>query len=110
MEWLIAHLIGDYLLQNDWMAKGKRVSSSICTVHVFAYMTPFFFIGLSWWQLSLIAVQHWVQDRTHIIVLTLRVTGKGDLIKTPMAPWSIIVIDNIWHIVWIYCVIQMSAL
>lgn len=24
MHWIFAHLIGDYLLQNDWMAKGKN--------------------------------------------------------------------------------------
>ena len=30
MNYLIAHLVGDYLLQNDWMAQGKYA-----TVYVF---------------------------------------------------------------------------
>lgn len=60
MGWLIAHLIGDYVFQNDWMARGKKESSWVGTVHVATYMIPFLFIGLSWWQLLLIAVQHWL--------------------------------------------------
>ncbi len=109
MEWFIAHLIGDYLLQNDWMARGKRDSSLICTVHVMAYIIPFLFINLAWWQISLIAVQHWLQDRTHVIAWTLRVTGKDDFLRSPMAPWSVILTDNIWHILWIFTIIQMDV-
>ncbi len=72
-------------------------------------MIHLLFINLTWWQFSLIAIEHWLQDRTPIIVWTMKVTGKGDLIKTPMAPWSIIVTDNIWHLVWIYAVTQMGT-
>ncbi len=110
MDWLIAHLIGDFLFQNDWMANGKRESSWICTVHVAAYMVPFLFIGLQWWQLGLIASQHWGQDRTKIVVWYLKVCGKGELTTAPLAPWSIIITDNICHLVWIFCVIQMGYL
>ena len=67
MDWVVAFLVGDYLLQNDWMVKGKKKSSWICTVHVFFFMLPFLFLSLSWLQLSLIAIQHWIQDRTNII-------------------------------------------
>jgi hypothetical protein len=24
LPWILAHLIGDYLLQNDWMAENKK--------------------------------------------------------------------------------------
>ncbi len=34
MHWIYAHLIGDYLLQNDWMAKGKKQKSWICAIHI----------------------------------------------------------------------------
>ena len=30
---IIGHLVGDYLLQNDWMALNKKASSLHCAVH-----------------------------------------------------------------------------
>lgn len=105
IHWIFAHLIGDYLIQNDWMAKGKKTSSWICTVHVATYMIPFLFCGLEWWQLAAIAAQHWIQDRTNFVVWMMNATGKGDFAKPPMAPWSIIVIDNIYHVLWIALVV-----
>jgi hypothetical protein len=108
MEWLIAHLVGDFLLQNDWMANGKRESSWICTVHVGLYMAPFLLLNLYWWQLVLIASQHWIQDRTKIVLWYLKLFGKNEFTTTPMAPWSMIVTDNIFHLVWIYGVVQIT--
>ena len=105
MNWIFAHLIGDYLLQNDWMARNKKTSSFACSVHIITYMIPFLFIGLEVWQLLAIAGQHWIQDRTNFVLWFMKVTGKNDFIKPPMAPWSIIVIDNIFHILWIALVI-----
>jgi hypothetical protein len=101
MHFIYAHLIGDYLLQSDWMAKGKKVSSWICLVHIVAYMIPFLFCGLVWWQLLLIGVQHYLQDRTNFIAWLMKIKGSAEFAKPPMAPWSIIVTDNIVHILFI---------
>jgi hypothetical protein len=101
MHWIYAHLIGDYLLQNDWMAKGKNTNSWICTIHVVIYMLPFIFTELAWWKLLLIAVEHWLQDRTDFVLWTMRITGRHEFAAQPLAPWSIIVTDNIFHILWI---------
>ena len=109
MNWLIAHLIGDYVLQNDWMARGKKKSSWICTVHVATYMIPFLFIGLSWWQLSLIAVQHWLQDRSRFVGWYMHVFGKSEFAKPPMAPWSFIVMDNVFHLTWIAVIVGLGT-
>lgn len=103
MNWLIAHLIGDYLLQNDWMAMNKKTSDWACFVHVVLYMIPFLFCGFVWWQLLLIAVQHYALDRTNFVVNFMKWKGSGDFAKN-MAPWSIIITDNVLHIVWIYFV------
>ena len=105
MHWIFAHLIGDYLLQNDWMAKRKKTSSLVCAVHIVTYMLPFFFVEANWWQMTAIAVQHFFQDRTHVIVWLLNHTGKADFAKPPMAPWSIIVVDNIIHVLFISAVL-----
>lgn len=29
MHWIFAHLIGDYIFQNDWMAMNKKVQAFI---------------------------------------------------------------------------------
>jgi len=108
MHWIFAHLIGDYLLQNDWMALGKKRSSWICGVHVFTYMIPFLFCGLEWWQLALIAGQHFAQDRTGFIVWLMKVKGSAGFAQPPMGPWSIIVTDNIIHILWIAAIVRLT--
>lgn len=64
MSPFIAHLVGDFLIQNDWMAVNKARSSVACAVHVLVYMAPFLLCNLEWWQLLLIATQHFLQDRT----------------------------------------------
>jgi len=62
MHWMLAHAIGDFLFQNDWMQK-KTTSSLHAAIHVAAYLIPFAFTGLAWWQVALIGLQHFAQDR-----------------------------------------------
>jgi len=108
MHYVYAHLIGDYLLQNDWMAQGKKKSWFIASVHVITYMIPFFFTGASFIQLSLIAVQHLLQDRTNFILWLMQVKGSAKFAEAPMAPWSTIVTDNIIHLLWIAFVMGLK--
>ena len=35
LDAIIGNLVGDYLLQNDYLALGKKKSSAICAVHWF---------------------------------------------------------------------------
>jgi len=109
MNWFIAHLVGDYLLQTDRMAGGKKNDPWICTEHVAAYMLPFLlFVDLTWQQFILIAAQHWIQDRTEIVTqLMTNVTGHKDFAENQKySPWSLIIHDNIWHLVWLYIIIE----
>lgn len=101
---LIAHLIGDYLLQTDRQAEGKKRSSWICTEHVMAYMLPMLLVGATPLQLGLIATQHWIQDRTALVVWFMRHTGHKKFMKPPLAPWSIIITDNALHLAWVWLV------
>lgn len=102
MHWIYAHLIGDYILQNDWMAANKKKDKGLaCLVHVATYMIPFFFCGLTSVQLFMIAWQHFMIDRTYFVIWSCSITGRRNFMKPPMAPWSIILMDNIYHILWI---------
>lgn len=107
MHWIYAHLIGDYLLQTDWMAFGKKQKSWICFVHVAAYMVPFLFCGFAWWQLAIIAGQHFAQDRTSFVMWMMKIKGSEKFATGPCSPWSIIVTDNIIHILTIAVVASL---
>ena len=100
MHWIYAHLIGDYIIQNDWMSLHKKHSSFRCAVHVATYMMPFLWCGMAWWQLALIAVQHYALDRTHFVEWFVRVKGSSGFSTGVCYPWSQIVVDNTLHILW----------
>ena len=108
MGWLLAHLCGDFLFQNDWMAAGKKKRSWICLVHVITYLLPFLLLGLAWWQMVLIGVQHFAQDRTGFVVWFMNKKGQASFAQPPMAPWSIIITDNILHLLWIAGVVYIG--
>ena len=105
---ILAHFVGDFLLQNNEMATRKKTSSMFCWFHVVCYMVPFLLCGLAWWQMLLIGVQHFAQDRTGFVVWLMRVKGSAEFVEPPMGPWSVIVTDNILHILWIAFVVRMG--
>jgi len=107
INYVLAHFIGDFLLQNDWMAKNKKQSSFICTIHVLCYMIPFLLVELNWIQFILIATQHWLQDRTKFIAWYCKLLGifQGEL-KQNTLPWGHFVIDQIFHFIWLFIVFE----
>ena len=107
MHWIYAHLIGDYILQTDFMATGKKKKSWICLVHILTYLIPFLFTPLVWWQIALIGLQHFLQDRWNFVTWFMRVKGSSQFTLSPCAPWSVIVTDNILHILFIAWVVSL---
>jgi hypothetical protein len=101
MHWIFAHFIGDYLIQTDWMAQNKKKSDFACIVHVVTYMVPFLLCGFAWWQLLLIAAQHYLIDRTGFVRWFMEVKGTKQFRDGPHAPWSSVINDNLLHILWI---------
>lgn len=98
LHWIYAHLIGDYLLQNDWMAQGKKKHHWINLVHISTYMLPFLFTSLNPLQLFLIAVQHYVQDKWGFVAWFCKITGKFQ--HESVKVWGHIIVDNVIHILW----------
>jgi hypothetical protein len=109
MHWIYAHLIGDYVLQNDWMAQNKKTKTIPALAHSISYMIPFLLCGLSWWQMILIFVQHFAIDRTQFVMWFMRIKGSEGFSKGPCAPWSIILTDNILHIIWVAFVVWLPS-
>ena len=51
--WLIAlHMLGDYILQNNWMAANKFKSAFVRTVHVSCYTVPFAVFAYLWLKIN----------------------------------------------------------
>ena len=98
----LLHLIGDYLIQNDWMAKYKKELSLkgeiACQVHCISYSLPFLCIGSAWAVLVIYAT-HYLIDRSKFVMWFMKIMGKSDFAKPPCAPWSIFAVDNTFHLI-----------
>lgn len=110
---LVGHLVGDYLFQNDWMQQ-KKQKSWICAVHcliwsICVWIFTFIESGIFWplWTLPILFITHFIQDRTTIINKYMSIIGQHKFSKPPCAPWSIFVVDNVFHIltIWIIWII-----
>lgn len=103
MNYFIGHLVGDYLVQNDWMALNKKLSTLHCLVHVTLYtLSIWAFTHWPLWAIGIVFVTHFIQDRTTIINKWMLLVGQARFAQPPMAPWSVIVVDNVWHLVTLY--------
>jgi hypothetical protein len=60
---ILAHLVGDYLLQSDWMAQEKTQRWWPAIAHAVTYGLPFLLITRSPWALLVIVGTHAVIDR-----------------------------------------------
>ncbi len=60
---LVAHAVGDYILQSHWMAQNKGKDSAVAAIHAATYTLPFLLITLSPPALLLIFGTHFFVDR-----------------------------------------------
>ena len=66
-ESLLAHLFGDYWLQNDWMACNKKIHLLPAVIHGIVYTLPFLLITQSITALLVICITHILIDHTDIV-------------------------------------------
>lgn len=59
---LVCHFIGDYFLQNDFIAKTKGDNVYHLLVHCVLYLVPFYFVSCNTWQLTVLFMSHIVID------------------------------------------------
>lgn len=79
MSQLLAHLIGDYVLQNHWMAANKTKSSIPALIHVLLYGLPFLFLVSEVWQWFVIVGTHFVIDRWRLASYWVDFWGHGKM-------------------------------
>lgn len=115
---IVAHLIGDYLLQSHWMATEKTKRTVAALAHVATYVLPFLLLTRDARALAIIVGTHFFIDRFRLarfVVWTKNhlapvdfnpewhhcsKTGYPD-IGTPdwLAVWLLIVADNTLHLI-----------
>ena len=105
---IVAHLVGDYILQSHWMATQKVRNSLAAAVHAVTYTLPFAFITRSLPALALICGTHFVVDRWRLARFVVWIkngargpvtaTGYTDDVPPWLAVWLLIIADNVLHI------------
>lgn len=106
MHPFLAHLIGDFLIQNDWMAKYKKEKGFVTFIHVCSYLIPFLFTDLVWWQLALIGITHFAQDRSSFVEWWIRVWKKIPDGGRGVIP---LIVDQVFHLLIIQIVMNLAA-
>lgn len=125
MFWqLIAHVIGDYWLQSDWMAQNKRRDWYIALIHATVYMLPFTYITQSVLALFTIQWTHAIIDHFALARYicfaknflaprdqwpeweNCKATGYDDAKPTWLTTWLYIIVDNSMHIILNYLAIR----
>lgn len=84
---LIAHFVGDGLLQSDWMALNKSKSLKALSLHVLIYSLCFSIWGPRFWAITF--VTHWATD-----FITSRLTSMLWFIK--LRPFMSVLPDATW--------------
>jgi hypothetical protein len=133
MEQLLAHLVGDYWLQTDWMAANKYYDNPkhtsrlpaalVCLLHVLTYVLPFLLLTRSWLALVVIGGTHWAIDhfklgawfswfKNHLTPGAIPwATARTNFGYDPAKPawiacWLSIIVDNIMHLVLNYAALR----
>jgi hypothetical protein len=117
---LVAHAVGDYILQSDWMATEKTKQNTAAAAHAITYTLPFLFLTRSPAALAVICGTHFVIDRWRLARYVVwaknllcpywrlwgadmtweACKGTGYSPDRPpwMAVWLLIIADNILHV------------
>ena len=117
---IVAHLVGDYIIQSHWMATEKTRNSVAAAIHAITYTLPFALITQSPAALSVILVSHFFVDRFRLAryvvwlkngpfrmvrsdqgflrLKPLTPTGYQDDVPVWMSVWLLIIADNTIHI------------
>ncbi|MFG1872209.1 DUF3307 domain-containing protein [Micromonospora arborensis] len=84
---ILAHLVGDFLLQNDWMAQRKTKAWVPAVVHGVAYTAPHLLVTQSPWALLVIGGTHIVIDRYRLAKYVIFAKNLAAP-KAHRTPWS----------------------
>src|SRR6056297_2503282 len=120
MQQLLAHLVGDYLLQSHKMATSKTSQSFWALYHALTYTLPFLFLTVEPLRLFIICFSHFLIDRFRLAVYIVKIknyllgefkwinTATGYPEDTPpfLSVWLLIIADNTLHLLINYLILK----
>jgi hypothetical protein len=133
---LCGHLLGDYIFQTDWQAKYKtaqhpgppsrtdekdwkkakrdyRTGHVACTLHCSLYTTAIWLCACWWitvWGLLACFLIHWPVDRYRLAYYWMtRISDQTVFATGSLAPWSIIVVDNSFHLLTLFVIALLTV-
>jgi Protein of unknown function (DUF3307) len=111
---LVAHAIGDYIIQSDWMVQKKTKQHTAAMVHAVTYTLPFLALTQNLIALAVICVTHFAIDRWRLARFVVwaknypwpgslswsecSATGSPPDCPPYLAVWLMIITDNIMHV------------
>jgi len=99
MTLLMAHLVGDYVLQTDWQGQKKGGSWLICALHCLLYTaTVALFTFTLDWRLGVVFLQHIIFDKNRIITKKLLSDWHFRWAEERERMWLMFLYDNITHL------------
>lgn len=112
---IIAHAVGDYAIQSDWMATEKTKRTTAALAHVLTYALPFLLLSTSWRAIAFIVATHFLIDRWRLARFVCWLKNRpwpgwrpwGECVATGypadrppwLTVWLMIVVDNLMHVV-----------
>lgn len=111
---LLAHLIGDYIFQDDFQARYKVSNTAVCALHCTLYSVAFIvvlqpFYSMPWWFYLAVAALHFPVDRFRLARHLMAYNGQEDFATKQLSPWSIVVVDNTIHLAVAYVLVMLAA-
>lgn len=103
---LLAHVVGDWLLQTEWQAQNKASHWGAMAAHIVVYHTALLAVlwfgfslrnGLTLLVVALLAISHVILDRRAFVHGLMRVLRLS--VQRSPDPWFCIVIDQCLHFV-----------
>ncbi len=111
---LMAHVVGDYVLQSHWMAVEKGRGWGAAVLHGLSYMVPFLLLTHSPLALLVISASHVVVDRYRLAKYVVwarntlggfhspweecSTTGMPMEVPAYLSAWLMIIVDNVIHV------------
>lgn len=106
----VAHLLGDFPLQTNWMAINKSnkwfplIAHSILYTSTLGVIAFFGFGGLTWWQLMTIFLGHVLLDRRTFVAWWITHVMRTNSTEIR---WLGIIVDQVFHVTLLALILQL---
>ena len=105
MALMLAHLVGDWMIQTEYQAlnkaKGHWCNDALCAHcigYTLCFVPVFLLYSLNWWWLALIFGSHMFLDRRWPVIWWIRVVKRTSDETISKLFWLVVAVDQIMHL------------